>query len=333
MPEYSAQIIKDSVSPDGYRLTTMRLRYWRAIHDELMTHRVFTRNASSSRAVPVVKMIEEAQRDDLRAGPIEWHKDQKGMQGTIPLIGAEVDEAKRQWRLAACDAASRASFMVNRGLGHKQTINRLLMPFTHINVLVTSTDWQNFFGLRLDSGAAPEMRLLAQNMWKAYISSSPKLLQPGQWHLPFLDDEDLSPLMDALGGLRQERLPTGADFMELCKKVSTARNARVSYTSFETGQRSEPAADIGLHDRLVGSRPLHASPAEHCATPDSKEWDPEIGSMWEHRQEWGNFYGWRQYRKALPGENAAALPPEYEQELEEYIHKEEQRLGFRLRLR
>ena len=311
----SANVVADSVSPHGVRLTTMALRYPKFIHGELMTHRVFSRNASSSRAVPTARLIAEARGDDTRASFVWWGKNQPGMAAAEELsddpssniFGVSQKRAARlAWKHAAEDAAEAAERLVAIG-AHKQLVNRLLEPFTHINVLVSATEWDNFFGLRLHDDAQPEMRALATAMWQAHVSSIPCEIGFGAWHTPYYDEEDFEPVeIYADAGNKWTPLEVGL-------RVSVARCARVSYASFDTGRRSTIEEDLRLYDRLVGAQPLHASPAEHVATPDPKTYRifKDVPLMSNDRHLWGNFIGWNQYRKTLPGEARAPLPERY----------------------
>ncbi len=332
MVDFTAKAVCDSISPTGDRLLTMQLRYPKFIHGELMTHRVFSRNASSSRAIPTSKYLEEVRSPTLRAQPHFWGKNQKGMQAAeelndVPYIAPPKDiglglgilvsetiptsdkqRAQKLWHDAALTAASFAEEM-NRLGAHKQIVNRLLEPFVHINVLVSATEYMNFFGLRLDKHAQPEIKVLAENMWRVYNESRPKALQPGEWHLPYIDEED----EELSTAIMNYHLQYGTYIDELNIKCSVARCARVSYLSFETGRKPTLEEDLKLYDRLMGAQPLHASPAEHQATPDDWRADGLIGhrEYWCHPDQHGNFSGWRQYRKMLPGESEAPLPAEY----------------------
>lgn len=311
-----ASVVLDSVSPHGHRLTTFKLRYPKFIHGEAKTHRIIrlgdeggyelsqevgfmddpnlSRNASSSRAVPTWKLIAEVEDPATRATPVWWGADQGGMQAAVELTGTALKEAQYRWSEAAMAAAYEARRLVDIK-AHKQLVNRILEPFTHINVVCTATEYMNFFGLRLDAAAQPEMRALAEAMWRAYSESVPARMTAGDWHLPFVLGEEWQDYA--------ERDGSAADLV----KVSVARCARVSYLSNDTGKRSTVEEDLKLYDRLLGSHPLHASPAEHQATPD--EFAGE--GWWRHEAEHGNFTGWRQYRKMLPGEALAALPAGY----------------------
>lgn len=326
-----AEVVADSVSPRGKRITTFKVRYPWIIHGEVMTHRVLSRNASSNRAIPLRKMLEEARSDELRAEPVYWGAEQKGMEPGGELDNIVVNQnfgmtdrqrAREIWRDAAIAAAREAEAMSALGV-HKSLCNRLLMPFTHANVVLTATEWDNFFGLRLDKAADPTMRALAVAMWEVYNipnmetmqARGPRLLQPGEWHLPFVD-------MEKDGEFYKGDMLALQTVKDIYLKVSVARCARVSYESFETGRRSTVEEDLKLYDRLLAAQPLHASPAEHQATPDVPyDWggQPYLGPPlmagdpldWSNSDEWGNFIQWRQYRKMLPGEAVAPLPEAY----------------------
>lgn len=266
----SVQLIADSVSPDKVRLTTLHLRYWRAIHSEFMTHRVFSRNASSSRAIPVKKMLSQVWNDP--AGPIHWGSNQPGMQASTELQGVRRKLAKALWKFAGRAACIVAYGFIKIGL-HKQVANRILEPWQYIHVVVTSTEWDNFFALRRHPDAQPEIKELADAIYKEMSSSSPKFIDFGEWHIPYVFNDERSLSLSTL------------------VKISTARCARTSYKTFD-GEPSTVEADVKLHDKLVVMQPLHASPAEHQATPINHG---PTGEVQFHK----NFRGWRQYRDYL----------------------------------
>jgi thymidylate synthase ThyX len=166
-------------------------------------------------------------------------------------------------------------------------------------VVCTATDYQNFFALRRHKDAQPEMKALADAMWDAREASIPKLLQPGEWHLPYVTPDEIKssgPGLDNPGGKLSMM-----DWKRFIK-LSVARCARVSYLTHD-GKQPNIDEDLKLYDRLVGSVPLHASPAEHQATPDQRNsYGNEIGPWW-HKEQWGNFRGYRQYRHMLPNES------------------------------
>lgn len=293
-PQASAIIIADSISPEGIRLTTFQLQYWRPIHSELMTHRVFSRNAGSSRARPSKAIIEQVCNDPW--GPIHWGANEPGMQANAELEGIGLRDAQSGWKLAA-KAAAEAANTLNAVGAHKQIVNRLLEPFTYIDVVLTATDFANWFALRDHADAQPEIRELAQLMREVYDHSTPTLLQPGQWHLPYISEEDFYTAGEYAGSTNSQVI------LELLKKASAARCARVSY-KLHDGSKTDFAKDLELFDRLLVSQPLHASPAEHQATPDI--WDGDRHhAEWSNPSEHGNFRGWRQFRKQLPNEFVA----------------------------
>lgn len=264
-----AEIVEDSVSPVGVRITTLKLEYPRFIHSEFMTHRAFSRNASSSRAIPVPKMIEQVRTRP--AMPVHWGKNQPGMQAEVELDEMEKLDAVALWYEAADGCANIAERMNDMGI-HKQIVNRILEPFQIMKTVVTATDWDNFFHLRCHKDAQPEIQALANEIYKAREIGDPQDLEYGDWHLPFVSLEEKWELKNSPNTLLE---------------ISTARCARVSYLTHE-GKRPEIEKDIALYDRLVGSDPRHASPCEHQATPLK---DPNEYSR--------NFRGWLQHRELV----------------------------------
>jgi len=265
----TVKVIKDSIGPAKVRITTFAITYPRFIHAEFMTHRMFSRNASSSRAIPVLTMLKRIQ--DNPATPIYWGKDQRGMQANSEVSGWRLKLGKLVWQLACYNACWFAKMLDKLGF-HKQIVNRLTEPFAHITVVVTATEWVNFFGLRYHEAAQPEIHELARQMYDAYRKSKPKKLKEGQWHLPFTD----------------QRVYSESNIWR-----SVACCARVSYMNHDKSYPNDKQ-NKKLYDMLLGSQPIHASPAEHQAEA--------LGSaQWSLEQ--GNFRGWRQYRKTLEGEN------------------------------
>lgn len=274
-----AKIIEDSISATGKRITTFQLLYPRFIHAELMTHRVFSRNASSSRAIPVKKMLEMVRNEP--AMPIHWGKNQPGMQAKEQLTGDELCLAHGLWLRAALNAADIAEEFEEIGL-HKQVANRILEPFQHISVVLTATEFDNWFELRAHPDAQPEIHELAIQMMNAMFASTPKELSILEWHLPYVTQAE----RDSLNP-------------ETARKVSAARCCRVSYLKHDGGAASVEE-DLALCDRLAGARPIHASPFEHQAAPDRLVPGNRMQmSHWESPKLHGNFVGWIQYRKLI----------------------------------
>lgn len=272
----TAKIVADSINPWGVRLTTFVLSYPRWIHAEFMTHRVFSRCAASSRAIPIAKMIQRATK--ATAFPVHWGKNQKGMQADEELSPKDQERAKDVWLAAAETAARYAQELADIGV-HKQIANRLIENFQNIEVVVTSTAWANFFALRTHKDAQPEIQTLASTMLEAYNRSSPDLRAIGDWHLPFVTE------------IERASYPVAT-----LAKISSARCARVSYLTHE-GKEPNLAEDLALFDRLMGSTPKHASPTEHQGFV--------IATTSEFAGCSGNFgrgCNWAQFRKTIPGE-------------------------------
>ena len=295
------KILKDSISESGHRITTYQLKYPRIIHSEFMTHRVFSRNASSSRAIPVHRLVATV-KEDFFLPKFRYNK--PGMQPGLPLSDADQLVAEGLWKDAA-DACMKAAMILgdDEGLNvHKQWANRMLEWFTHINVVVTSTAWSNFFALRRDIDengfpvAQDEMFQLAQMMQRAMQESEPMLLKAGEWHLPYVNTHDKT--QDEIWNMGWESPHMLFDAI----RVSVARCARVSYYTHE-GKKPTLQKEFELYNRLVGSTPMHASAAEHQATPHYIDITSSDVNLDRAIQLQGNFKGWKQYRKMLPNES------------------------------
>lgn len=289
----SATIIAVSKNEHGQRITTWVLTYPRMIHAEMMTHRVFSRNAASSRAIPALKMIKDVESDPFI--PVAWQKNHKGMQGTEYLNEFHSGVAKREWLLARDLAADQASHMTELDVT-KQLTNRLLEPFQWYTAIFTATETDNFFELRcpqyygeykswkdvceyqgkyksdkedytlldrlkVNKGKGEiHISLLAEAMWDSMNEYEPKQLKAGEWHIPFGDKMDYERLLDTRAAL------LGASEDDVKVKIATARCARISYNNFEG--KDDYEADIKLYDMLKDSG--HFSPFEHCARAMSK---------------------------------------------------------------
>lgn len=271
----AAKVIYDSLSPMGVRLTTLEVVMPRIILAEFNTHRVFSRNSASSRAIPVEKMIERVQNDPFI--PLYWGKNQKGMQADEELSEQQIMTAKYDWLYARDCAVWSARYLSETGV-HKQIVNRLLEPFLWHTVIVTATEWSNFFAQRCHPDAMPEMRLTAEAMRDAMEASEPTELQYGEWHSPYIY-------------IAAENLDAQFSW-ETTKKVSVARCARVSYLQ-HNGTRSVEK-DLELFEKLQNG--MHWSPFEHVATPMRSD------MLDKHHQFCGNFRGWYQFRKDFPNE-------------------------------
>lgn len=286
-----AKIIADSISPDGVRLTTMEVRFHRFVLAEFNTHRVFSRNSASSRAIPVAKQIQRVR--ETPATPVAWAAEQRGMQGGEPLAEEDQRYVQNLWEGTASYCASIAYELADRGL-HKSVTNRILEPFMWHTVVVTSTGWENFFTQRCSPLAQPEIRVAADLMRTAYDESKPKQMVDGEWHLPYVHDEDYDALTD---------LPNVQ--YRMAAEISAARCARVSYLT-QDGKR-DVSVDLELFQRLTTAQPAHWSPLEHVATPWPENRQNAPLWLWsegnegtevrtDHLPRVGNLLGWRSLR-------------------------------------
>ena len=302
---FNARVLADSVSPDNVRLTTLEVTFPRIVLAEFNTHRVFSRNSASSRAIPVSKMIERVENDPFE--PVYWGKNQKGMQAQEELSDKPDPgwgysprvRAQQQWhqaRLAAIDVVKR---MQQPDIDlHKQIANRLLEPWLFHTVIVTATEWDNFWGLRCHPDAQPEIRKAAELMREAIGASEPRSIDYEAWHLPLIEPAEAFDLQ-----------VSGMSVDDLCR-VSAGRCARVSYLTHDG--RRDPQADIELCSRLASSG--HMSPMEHVARPMTGE-DAEkifgnpgvvgidVMDIDVKQVFCGNFRGLVQLRKCMPNES------------------------------
>ncbi len=230
---------------------------------ELNTHRAFSRNSASNRAIPVARVMQRLAEQP--AIPLSWPMEQRGMQGGDELPTFFAAKARTVWLAARDSAVQYAEQLLDLGL-HKSVVNRLLEPFMTTTVIVSATDWDGFWRQRCSPLAQPEIRAAAEAMKAAYDESEPVLVPQGDWHTPYITFDD--------------KVDTGP---EERVKISAARCARVSYLTHDG--RRDIQADLDLFQRLVSADPPHASPLEHVATP-ARFGDP-TGA---------NFRGWLQLR-------------------------------------
>lgn len=272
--DYSVKVLADSYCDETFspRLTTIEATYPRFIHSEMLTHRQFSRNSASSRAIPTWKMIENVENHPVV--PLHWGKNQSGMQAFEVVDGDTERCARGVWDTARWDAIKHAKRLNDLGI-HKQIINRVLEPYMWITVIISGTEWSNFFALRCHKDAEPHMQHIAYMMRDAIDASTPKEIGRDGWHMPLMGfdgDESLHPSVKPY--------------------VSVGRCARVSYLTHD-GKR-DPQADLDLSQRLSTNK--HMSPFEHVARP----------MTWPERQTCqklhSNFRGWVQLRKLIPGE-------------------------------
>lgn len=305
----SAKVVCDSISEQGIRLTTFEIEYPRIVMSEFNTHRAVSKNSSSSRAIPVSKMLEHTQNINLK--PIYFGSKKSGMQAGDELDGNDLINAKLFWEAALFDAITWATELDELGVA-KEVCNRLVEPFQLVKVVCTATDWDNFFNLRLHPDADPNICMLAYKMYEAMQESKPIELKAGEWHLPFVNV--------GWNG-KGEMCYADDDFnfveLEQAIKLSAASCASVSYRI--EGMTLEKADKI--FDMLIKAEVIHSSPFEHLATPivekefcfdipfDGSEVSYRESDSWQegvtHRNRQGelcsgNLRGWVQYRHLLP---------------------------------
>jgi len=307
----SAKVICDSISEQGIRLTTFEIEYPRIVMSEFNTHRAVSKNSSSSRAIPVSKMLEHTKSINLK--PIYFGSKKSGMQAGDELVGEDLQYAKSTWGSALHSMVHSAKILDDCGVA-KEVCNRLVEPFQLVKVVCTATDWDNFFNLRLHPDADPNICMLAYKMYQAMQESKPIKLKAGEWHLPYVE------IVNAVKGDKNEPCkaychPNGYDFLTLEQaiKLSAASCASVSYRT--EGMTLEKADKI--FDMLIKAEVVHSSPLEHCATPVKPKFN-ELGKVrvnCSEPQSWedgithmnkqgelcsGNLRGFIQYRHLLP---------------------------------
>lgn len=277
MTTISASVVLQTRNPRRNKiLTTFLLRYPRFIHSEFMTHRVFSRNAASSRAISVDKLIADVMENP--AVPLHWGKNQRGMQAhetTDALVVSAGEELtnERAWLRARDNAVEMARAFSAAGY-HKQVVNRLLEPFAHITVVASATELSNFFALRTHADAEPHFQMLANEMLRVKTEAVP---EEREVHAPFTDLEEHLTLDELV-------------------RVSVARCASTSYKTVD-GFDMDVRRATEIFEKLSRSDPIHASPFEHVAVPDTTH---VFNTRWRHRPQHGNFVGFRQLRH-MPG--------------------------------
>lgn len=230
------KVLLDSINPyTGVRLTTIHATYPQFIHQQILTHRMFSRNSSSLRAISFDRAT-----DEFELVYPTWTEEKKGMQG--PLV-----EDFKTKLMANCIVDEMYNFVSSRcarleELGiHHQDINNYLRPFQNIHTVITATDWDNFFNQRLHESTKPDMQKLAQLIKDALEDRKPGIITK---HVPLIEDIDL--------------YTTKFNFDQLCL-ISAARLARISYFKWT----DDPNKDLELAKKLIEQK--HPSPFEHIA--------------------------------------------------------------------
>lgn len=303
---FNVRIVGDSISPWGKRITSALVTFPRIILAEFNTHRALSRNSASSRAIPFERMIESVMTNPFI--PLRWMKEHKGMQGTeyFEPDSIEASDLHDHWLEARDLAVNKAKSLSRRGLT-KQICNRLLEPYMWHTCMVTATEWENFFALRAHPAAEIHMQKIAEMMLEAMNYSTPKKVQPGDWHIPFeyeISDQFGDEIEDLPIVLKEGAFGLIGPFAQIRGRiriylqVSTMMSARTSYTvpNTEMGEWTLQKY-MEKHNQMAENR--HWSPFEHCAQcPGEHEIDYISSDVT------GNFIGWKQYRKMWREENS-----------------------------
>ena len=290
------EIVADSANSFGDRLTSLVLTYPRIIHSEMMTHRMFSRNASSSRAVPVDKMIKAVRENTFC--PFEFQKSHKGMQGSEYFTGADRQECINLWLESAELALQQAEKMKAKCIS-KQIINRILEPYQYYTVLITGSKegWQNFFNLRCPSYkliGLDEENVKSRKEWLEKIQFSSALhpsmypktdvewlqINKGQAEIHIMDLAEK--IYDAVNESTPKQLQAGEWHIPMISdleslklstddqiKLSVGRAANTSYTVVGDEKELTLEHAIKIHDKCVEL--VHSSVFEHCARAMSDE--------------------------------------------------------------
>lgn len=298
----TAKVIADSISEQGVRITTLEVEAPRIILAEINTHNAISKNCSSTRAITLQKAIKQVETNGFV--PLYWGEKKAGMSADKEVEDIEYSIAV--WNSAKSLMIGQVDILDDESV-HKQISGRLLEPFQMVKQVLTATDWDNFFNLRIHPTAQPEILMLAYKIYKAIEESTPHLLKEGDWHLPYInigwngrgeiayfdDDINVIDLDDAI-------------------KISASCCAQVSYRN--TDMSLEKADKI--FNMLIKSDVLHASCFEHLATPNKgscyvmgvnelfnpNTWQDGITHLnKQHQLCSANFRGWVQYRHTLKG--------------------------------
>lgn len=315
-----AKVIADSVSVDNHRITSFEIEFPRFILAEFLTHRELSRNTSSSRAIPVSKMLDSIENNI--AMPTYWGVMQSGMQAENEVNSDEAWWYQERWKFAFDEMKYRTKQLSGLLGGkehfmqplHKQIANRLTEPFQMIKMVTTATNWDNFFNLRIHRDSQPEICMLAYKMYQALQDSKPTLLHEDEWHLPYFKTVRCN-VEPTFKEVTMYKFISDNEYANNCLynkdnaiKLSAANCASVSYRNEVLD--SERADKI--FDMLIKSDVIHASPFEHIVKPIVKSnvhehalivMDETVGITHINNDGTlcsGNLKGWISYRHLLP---------------------------------
>lgn len=273
---YSAKVVADSIGPSGVRLLSVLCSYPLMVHAEHLRHRCFSFSVASNRAIPTRLIIRQV--IDNPVVPVWFGKNQGGMSAREELTGWRLRVARWAWLAARWPAIAIVWLMLRIGL-HKQIANRVLAPWQWVTVLVTGTDWENFFALRCHPDAQPEMRQAAEMMRDAIAKSKPRQLQAGEWHWPLIEPHEI-----AERGIDPDKIESGDRQTGM---MSAARCGRVSTINHDKPKTW--MAEVRRADEFYAAG--HMSPFEHPAQ-----------ALADDRRV-ANLRGWQSLRSTIPNED------------------------------
>lgn len=314
MTNYACQNLCDSVSPQGYRLTSMEVTYPLVCHNEMLRHRSlkqldeydnfdFSHSVGSDRAIPTEKIIQSVR--DSPFIPTRFPVNGKGMQPKSYIEPGTVEDKgiRSAWQGRVNAALLGAETMNELGV-HKEITNRILSPYQLVTQVITGTGdaWANLFELRCHPAAQEQIRVISEMMRDVMEYSCPESIGDKQWHLPYISEEDVTDCYERF---------SDDNYQDVLCKISAARCARVSYKLHGEDKKSTIEADVKLAESLIEMK--HFSPFEHVARPATKKevisWDGDgllgygyvdvrthIDTIPSLRS---NFTGWVQKRKLL----------------------------------
>lgn len=301
----NVKLLQHSYSPDGISMYSFEVEIPRIILAEWNTHGMLNTNAQSSRAVPTKKLIEEVRRNPYI--PSYWGKNQKGMQAYEECNELIKGNSRENfWNTCVVTNCLFAESFEEAGY-HKQIVNRVIEPYSHTKLVISGTEWNNFFNLRIHKDAEPNIRKMAIKIYEAMRGSTGMRLYNGEWHLPYISRYRQEGYMRYLFDHQEVSL-------EEALRISLACVAQVSYRSLNT----HPNAIDRIYNSLFPSNgePIHGSPAQHLATPFK---EAQCKGDWQegetHRDRDGYSWsaqlrGWCQYRKLIPNENVITFTHE-----------------------
>ena len=299
----------------GSRIDTLVCEYPRVIHAQLLTHRVFSKNSSSTRAIPLEKAIEQIEQNPVN---YVWTLNQSGMQGSL-ANAEQASTYENIFNIAKTFAIGGARALVREG-AHKQNAGRLLEPFQNIKIVLTSTEWENWDWLRDHGDAQGEIAELARAISNARKEAEPMVLNPGELHVPFVYREraengtlKYGNSLIVMPGQNRNRLAVISPEEALLVSMSVC-----AQTSYRNSDYSLDKA-IVMRGRLLDTDHVHASPSEHQAIglpyakvasddfltmlfnlPEGVTHIDRKGNLWS-----GNFKGFIQHRQLIKGHDYA----------------------------